>query len=39
VVADAALRTGIRGLFDGLVPGEVIEAYERLLASDGWFCR
>ncbi len=34
-VADAAVRGGIRGLFDGLVPAEVIEAYDRLLASDG----
>jgi DNA-binding CsgD family transcriptional regulator len=35
VVADAAVRSSIRGLFDGLVPGEVIDAYDRLLASDG----
>jgi DNA-binding CsgD family transcriptional regulator len=35
LVADAAVRAGIRGLFDGLVPGEVIDAYDRLLASDG----
>jgi len=35
VVADAPVRSGIRDLFDGLVPGEVIDAYDRLLASDG----
>ena len=27
--------TGVRSLFDGLVPAEVIEAYDRLLATDG----
>jgi len=35
VVADTSVRGGIPDLFDGLVPGEVIAAYERLLASDG----
>jgi DNA-binding CsgD family transcriptional regulator len=35
VVADAAVRADIRDLFVGLVPGEVIDAYDRLLASDG----
>jgi hypothetical protein len=35
VVADAAVRADIRDLFEGLVPGEVIDAYDRLLASDG----
>ena len=35
MVADAAVRGGIRGLFEGLVPGEVIEAFDRLLASNG----
>jgi hypothetical protein len=35
VVADTAVRSGIQGLFEGLVPGEVIAAYERLLANDG----
>jgi DNA-binding CsgD family transcriptional regulator len=35
VVADAAVRADIRGLFEGLVPGGVIDAYDRLLASDG----
>ena len=35
MVADAAVRGGIRGLFEGLVPGEVIDAYDRLLASNG----
>jgi DNA-binding CsgD family transcriptional regulator len=34
VVAGAVLD-GVRGLFDGLVPAEVIGAYERLLAADG----
>jgi DNA-binding CsgD family transcriptional regulator len=34
VVAEAAVR-GTRGLFDGLVPAEVIEAYDRLLACGG----
>lgn len=34
VTAEAA-RGGIRELFDGLVPAEVIEAYDRLLASNG----
>jgi hypothetical protein len=35
VVADAAARADIRDLFEGLVPVEVIDAYDRLLASDG----
>jgi DNA-binding CsgD family transcriptional regulator len=35
VVADAAVRGEIRGLFDGLVPEEVIDAYDRLLAGNG----
>ena len=35
VVADAAVRADIRDLFKGLVPVEVIDAYDRLLASDG----
>jgi DNA-binding CsgD family transcriptional regulator len=35
VVADAVVRADIRDLFEGLVPAEVIEAYDRLLASDG----
>jgi DNA-binding CsgD family transcriptional regulator len=35
VVADTASQPGIRGLFDGLVPGEVIDAYEHLLATAG----
>src|SRR5260370_7412249 len=35
VVAAGAVRGGIEGLFDGLVPEEVIEAYDRLLATDG----
>jgi DNA-binding CsgD family transcriptional regulator len=35
VVADAAVRADVRGLFEGLVPVEVIDAYDRLLASDG----
>jgi hypothetical protein len=35
VVADTAVRADIRGLFDGLVPSEVIDAYDRLLAADG----
>jgi len=35
VVADSLAGPGIKGLFDGLVPAEVIEAYDRLLASDG----
>jgi DNA-binding NarL/FixJ family response regulator len=35
VVAAGAVRYGIRGLFEGLVPAEVIEAYDRLLAQDG----
>jgi DNA-binding CsgD family transcriptional regulator len=34
VVAETAAR-GVRGLFEGLVPAEVIEAYDRLLAQDG----
>ena len=34
MVADT-VRDGIRGLFEGLVPAEVVEAYDRLLASDG----
>jgi DNA-binding CsgD family transcriptional regulator len=34
VVAEAAVR-GVQGLFEGLVPAEVIDAYDRLLASDG----
>jgi DNA-binding CsgD family transcriptional regulator len=36
LVADTfAVRGRIRALFDGLVPAEVIEAYDRLLAADG----
>ncbi len=35
MVAQAPVRGGIRGLFEGLVPAEVIEAYDRLLASNG----
>ncbi len=35
MVAGTAVPGGIRGLFDGLVPAEVIEAYDRLLAHDG----
>lgn len=35
VVAAPAVADSIRGLFDGLVPAEVIEAYDRLLATDG----
>jgi len=35
VVATSTAGSGIRGLFDGLVPQEVIEAYDRLLATDG----
>ena len=35
MVADAAVRADIRDLFEGLVPVEVIDAYDRLLASDG----
>ena len=35
MVASAAVGDSIRGLFDGLVPAEVIEAYDRLLATDG----
>lgn len=34
MVARAAVRD-IRALFEGLVPAEVIDAYDRLLASDG----
>jgi DNA-binding CsgD family transcriptional regulator len=35
VVAEGAVRDRIRGLFEGLVPAEVIDAYDRLLASNG----
>jgi hypothetical protein len=35
MVTGAAVRGGIRGLFEGLVPVEVIDAYDRLLAHDG----
>jgi hypothetical protein len=35
MVAAGSVREGIAGLFDGLVPTEVIEAYDRLLATDG----
>ncbi|HEY5989923.1 MAG TPA: hypothetical protein VIV12_26595 [Streptosporangiaceae bacterium] len=35
MVADTAVRGSIRGLFEGLVPVEVIDAYDRLLASNG----
>ncbi len=35
VVAAPAVADSIQGLFDGLVPAEVIEAYDRLLATDG----
>jgi hypothetical protein len=35
MVTDTAVRGGIRGLFEGLVPGEVIDAYEQLLSHNG----
>ncbi len=35
VAGTSAVRGEIRGLFEGLVPAEVIEAYDRLLAADG----
>jgi len=35
VVAAGTARGSIRELFEGLVPAEVIEAYDRLLARDG----
>jgi DNA-binding CsgD family transcriptional regulator len=35
VVAAGAVTGGIEGLFDGLAPTEVIEAYDRLLATGG----
>jgi hypothetical protein len=35
MVAAGTVRSGIQDLFEGLVPAEVIEAYDRLLASDG----
>ncbi len=35
MVAAGPVRGGIRDLFEGLVPAEVIEAYDRLLAQDG----
>lgn len=35
MVADTTVRPGVGGLFEGLLPAEVIAAYERLLASDG----
>jgi DNA-binding CsgD family transcriptional regulator len=35
VVAVGAVVGGIEGLFDGLAPTEVIEAYDRLLATGG----
>lgn len=35
MVADTAFRDGVRGLFDGLIPPELIDAYDRLLATDG----
>ena len=34
MVADVGFR-GVEGLFEGLVPVEVIEAYDRLLTTDG----
>ena len=35
MVAAGTVRSGIQGLFEGLVPAEVIEAYDRLLMQDG----
>jgi DNA-binding CsgD family transcriptional regulator len=35
VVTASTVRDGIAGLFYGLVPAEVIRAYERLLAAEG----
>jgi len=35
VVAAGAVRDSIRELFEGLVPAQVIDAYDRLLARDG----
>src|SRR5258705_10949537 len=35
MVAARTAGGGVRELFEGLVPGEVVDAYDRLLASDG----
>lgn len=35
MVAGAAVHGEVRGLFEGLVPAEVIDAYDRLLESNG----
>jgi DNA-binding NarL/FixJ family response regulator len=35
VVAETAIRDSVRGFFEGLVPPEVIDAYDQLLASNG----
>jgi DNA-binding CsgD family transcriptional regulator len=35
VVAETAIRDSVRGFFAGLVPPEVIDAYDQLLASNG----
>jgi hypothetical protein len=35
VVAAGTVASDIEGLFDGLVPADVIEAYDRLLAVGG----
>jgi hypothetical protein len=35
VVAEAAIRGSVRSFFEGLVPPEVIDAYDQLLASNG----
>ena len=35
MVAAGAVRESIQGLFEGLVPAEVVEAYDRLLATGG----
>jgi DNA-binding NarL/FixJ family response regulator len=35
VVAETAIRGSVRSFFEGLVPPEVIDAYDQLLASNG----
>ena len=35
MVAEAAIRGSVRSLFEGLLPLEIIDAYDQLLASNG----
>ena len=35
MATETAIRGGVRALFEGLLPADVVDAYDRLLAHDG----